>query len=134
VFPHLATVHPIPQRRDYWEISRFGVIAGGNETRVSLLNYALMFHFAQRVQARALVAVADLTYERFLETLGIRTRRYGPPRQIGFDRSGHPLHAVVGEIPIAAQSGEKFERLLAAIRNVEINDASQVFGPCRISA
>jgi N-acyl-L-homoserine lactone synthetase len=134
VFPHLATLQPVPQRRDYWEISRFGVVSTGHGTRLSLLNYGLMFYFAQRIQARALVAVADLAYERFLETLGIRTRRYGPPQQIGCDKAANPLHAVVGEIPIAAQAGERFEKLIGAIRKVEIKDASKVFGPTRISA
>jgi len=134
VFPDLATLQPVPQRRDYWEISRFGVLPTANGTRASLLNYALMFYFARQIQAKALVAIADLTYERFLETLGIRTRRYGPPQEIGTSSFGAPLHAVLGEIPLAAQSGEKFERLVGAIKNVEVTDASQIFGPARISA
>jgi acyl homoserine lactone synthase len=134
VFSGLATLQPVPQRRDYWEVSRFGVLPSKNAGRASLLNYALMFHFARQVQAKALVAVADLAYERFLETLGIRTRRYGPTQQIGMSNFGTPLHAVLGEIPLAAQSGEKFERLVDTIKNIEVTDASQIFRPARISA
>jgi N-acyl-L-homoserine lactone synthetase len=134
VFPQLAAVRSFPQRRDYWEISRFGILAGGNRREVAKYNYALMLRFGQMHQAVALVALVDLTYERFLTTLGIRTRRYGPPQAIGSDRHGNPLHALAGEIPLNEQGDPRFHALLDLAKQVEIDDAAYVFGRSRISA
>ena len=133
-FPHLASVHPYPRRSDYWEITRFGLADAWSGRQTARLLYAVMFAFAQRAGASGLVAIADLTYERFLASIGIRTRRYGAPQVIGTDRFGHDLLAVAGEIPIAAQSGDRFARLRTSLDQVEIIDASEVFGPSRISA
>lgn len=135
VFPQLATEHPYPRRRDCWEVSRFGVVPRlSNELRLAALNYALMFHFAEQVGARHLVASAELTHERFLRSSGITTRRYGPPQRIGSTKSGAPLVIVAGDIPVHEQQGNRFARLIRTIDHVEITDASYVFGPARISA
>jgi N-acyl-L-homoserine lactone synthetase len=133
-FPQLASVHPYPRRSDYWEITRFGIADAWSGRHTARCLYAVMFAFAQRAGATGLVAIADLTYERFLASIGIRTRRYGAPQVIGTDRFGTDLIAVAGEIPIAAQSGERFARLWTSLEHVEIIDASEVFGPFRISA
>jgi len=45
IFPQLA-VRRFPNRRDVWEISRFGVLPVAAEARSTRLNYALMFRFA----------------------------------------------------------------------------------------
>jgi N-acyl-L-homoserine lactone synthetase len=76
------------------------VLPAATEARSARLNYALMFRFAELRGAEALVAIADLTYERFLQRMNIRTRRFGPPQVIGVDRSGAALTAVAGEIPL----------------------------------
>ena len=134
VFPTLAVVGPYPERADVWEISRFGVMPGDGAHALAYLNYALMFWFARQVGASSLVALADLTYERFLRTLSIRTRRYGPPRIIGTDARGRDLLAVAGEIPLAAQDPERLAALASLLTTVEITDAAEIFGPARVSA
>lgn len=131
VFPQLAVVSPYPRRADVWEISRFGALADQAAARI---NYALMFAFAQRIGASSLVAIADLPYERFLRTIGIRTRRYGPPQIIGTNALGRELRAVAGEIPTLAQDPRCLGSLLALLDNVEITDVAQIFGPARVSA
>lgn len=134
VFPHLASVRTFPQRRDAWEISRFGVLPVDRRLEAAKINYALMLRFAQMRGATALVALADLGYERFLKTLGIRTRRYGPPQIIGQDRAGNPIPAVAGEIPMFEQDDPRFHALAALAKQVEINDAAYVLGRSRIPA
>ena len=135
VFPQLASERPYPKRPDAWEISRFGVLPDcQGDLRYSVLNYALMFHFAAQVQARHLVACAEPAHERFLQQIGIRTARYGPPSIVGTTKRGDPLVVVAGDIPIAEQSGDRFTRLCSALDNVEIINASYVLGPQRISA
>ena len=135
VFPQLASTVPFPRQPARWEISRFGVLSRRQSRRHARANYAAMFRFAQLVGARGLVAIADLTYERFLGVLGVRTRRYGPPQIIGQDRSGRDLVAVAGEIPLgSSQGGPRFNQLMQLASNVEIIDAAQVLRPARISA
>ncbi|WP_083967301.1 acyl-homoserine-lactone synthase [Methylosinus sp. R-45379] len=133
VFPELSKLRPYPKSREFWEISRFGVVPDVG-IRHAEMNYAAMIYFALRVGAKGLVAVADLTYERFLSMLGIRSVRYGAPQVIGRSRNGLPLTAVAGEIPLAEQTSPKFHRFLSLIEKLEIRDVSQIFGPSRISA
>jgi len=133
VFSRLAALREFPQRADVWEISRFGVLPGSARIAAKT-NYSLMFEFARRRRASSLVAVVDLTYERFLGVLGIRTRRYGPPQIIGETARGEPIWAVAGEIPLAEQDDPRFHALLALVKQVEITDDTVVFGRRRISA
>lgn len=132
VFPGLATTCVYPQAWDCWEISRLGVRRQDRRLAGSL--YAVMFAFGWRRQARALVALADLTYERFLHRMGIRTRRYGPPAEIGVDRQGSVLRAVAGEIPLTEQSAALTAQLHVLLTTVEITDETLVLGSRRISA
>jgi acyl homoserine lactone synthase len=134
VFPQLATLAPYPQRHDVWEISRFGVTPAESGSPTARILYSLMFHFARRCHATALVALADLRYERFLTRLGIRTRRYGPPQSIGLDETGQPLMLVAGDIPIANQHGWRFEALVNLADEMEIDDETLVLGSERLSA
>jgi acyl homoserine lactone synthase len=124
IFPQLATQKPYPHDRNKWEISRFGVLCDANTHDVALLNYSLMFRFARRRHAVGLVALADLHYERYLRTIGIRTRRYGPSQKIGVDAYGRDLVCVAGEIPIAEQPYEKISKLIDLSADVEISDAA----------
>lgn len=134
VFPQLSAVKSYPQRPDFWEISRFGILPVEEQHYAAKLNYSLMFRFAQLRQATGLVALVDLTYERFLKILGIRTRRYGPPQIIGIDRHEKPLWGVAGEIPLAEQQGSRFHTLLRLAKQVEIEDETLVLGRTRVSA
>lgn len=122
VFPQLATLRPYPRRRDMWEISRFGILADAQCHDLALLNYSLMFQFAKSRRAAGLVALADVVYERFLRTLGIRTRRYGPCQKIGVDASGRDLVCLVGEIPIAEQTPDRLSEILKLSNEMEVRD------------
>lgn len=134
VFPTLAVTSAYPHRPDVWEISRFGIVPTVPVPDLARNNYALMFYFARRVGATSLVAIADLTYERFLRSLGIRTRRFGPPLTIGTDAAGRPLRVVAGEIPLAQQEPARLAPLRSLTQAMEIIDASEIFGPARVSA
>jgi N-acyl-L-homoserine lactone synthetase len=134
VFGALAKDQHFPRQPTIWEISRFAVLSKGEAQRYSYLNYGLMFYFARQLGVTSLVATADETYERYLSLLGIKTKRYGNPQIIGTTQDGNPVSALAGEIPIASQKGSRFERLLQSLKNVEIEDVSNVFGPVRISA
>ena len=126
VFPQLASMRNYPRRRDVWEISRFGILPDRASEELARLNYALMFRFAAARQATALVAIADLVYERYLRAIGIRTRRYGPPQVIGTDSAGRELLCVAGEIPLADQQGPRLAALLALANSIEVHDATLV--------
>jgi acyl homoserine lactone synthase len=133
VFPQLA-VRRFPNRRNVWEISRFGVLPLATDAKSARLNYALMFRFAEMRSAEALVAMADLSYERFLKRMSIRTRRFGPPQLIGTDSRGVPLIAVAGEIPVNESDNPGLTKFLDLGRQLEIHDATHVFGRSSISA
>ena len=133
-FPFLAQTTDYPTRVDAYEITRFGVVNSVGQHEDALALYSAMFWFAHTRSAASLVAIADLTYERFLRTLGVRTARYGEPRVVGQTRGGTPIEAVAGEIPIHRQSGSRYQKLLSAIDNAEIDDETLVCGPERISA
>lgn len=133
-FPHLATIRAYPRRADVWEISRFGIAPHLAGTDLASINYGLMLRFARQRGATALVALADLIYERYLRTLGIRTRRYGPPQVIGTDAFGRKLRCVAGEIPLADQAPGRVQRLIAFTEQLELDDAALVFGRRVLSA
>ena len=82
----------------------------------------------------SLIAIADLTYERYLSAAGIRTERYGPPMTIPHAPGKAPLTVVAGEIPLDQQKGARFHRLVSALNNVEIADETLVLGSASISA
>jgi N-acyl-L-homoserine lactone synthetase len=134
VFPQLAMSEPYPQQPDIWEISRFGVLPSEVSSDGVGILYSLVFRWAYTRRASALVAIADARYERFLRSLGIRTRRYGPMQVIGTDTSGRSLVAGAGITRLEEQRGSRFEALLKLADNVEIDDETLVLGPDRLSA
>jgi N-acyl-L-homoserine lactone synthetase len=134
IFPQLASFKPYPQRPDVWEISRFGVLPVARRLEAARVNYALMFRFAELRLATALVATADLPYERFLASLGIRSRRFGVPQAIGSDREGCDIIAVAGEIPISGQDDRRYHTLKILSDKLEVEDAAHVLGRALISA
>lgn len=134
IFPQLASYRPFPRSTASWEISRFGAMAPRNDRVVARINYALMFRFAQMRRASSLVAIADLTYERFLSVLGIKAHRYGSPQEIGRNAFGEPLIAVAGEIPLHDQDTPRVSYFAEISKNLEINDAAHVFGRSLVPA
>lgn len=124
IFPQLSTIRDYPRRADIWEISRFGIAPHLAGTDIGKINYSLMMRFAKLRNATALVALADLVYERYLRTLGIRTRRYGPPKVIGTDINGRNIRCVAGEIPIADQDPQRLEKLISYTQEMELKDAT----------
>lgn len=134
VFPGLATDRPYPRDADCAEISRFGIDRDVATHEDAVRLYALMFWYARRRRIRALVALCDPTYERFLRGLGVRTLRYGPPQTVDLDAFGRPIEVMAGEIPMAAQAGPRFQTLLATCDDMEIRDETSVFGRRRLSA
>jgi acyl homoserine lactone synthase len=78
--------------------------------------------------------MADLGYERFLQRMNIRTRRFGPPQVIGADRRGQPLTALAGEIPISEADNPGLGKFLDLGRQLEISDATHVLGCSSIPA
>jgi N-acyl-L-homoserine lactone synthetase len=93
-----------------------------------------MFGFAERVSAKALVAVTDLGHERLLGKIGVRTRRYGQPVMLRPDQSDKPLQVVAGDIPISQQRRETVRFLQSCANQIEIRDETLVQRPVRISA
>jgi N-acyl-L-homoserine lactone synthetase len=134
-FSYLGATRTFPSRDDYYEISRFGVLPAENRLHIGLMTYALMFDFAQKRNATALVAIADLGHERLLRAMGIRTRRYGPPGIVGVDAWGQPIVSVAGDIPIAEQPQELI-RLLSTLceTELEITDETHVLGRASVYA
>ena len=126
VFPQLATLKPYPRRPDFWEISRFGAVSGKGNRRPALLNYALMFRFAIQRQLRSLVAVVDITHERLLSRLNVKTQRYGPPAIVGTDTGGKQLVCVAGEIPVWRQYDSTIQFFGRQLSTVEIVDETLV--------
>lgn len=133
IFPQLAALR-FPSRRSVWEISRFGVLPAAAEARSTRLNYALMFRFAELRGAESLIAMADLSYERFLQRMNIMTRRFGPPQVIGADDRGRSLTAVAGEIPINEADNPGLRKFFDLGRQLEITDATHVLGRSSIPA
>ncbi len=126
IFPQLATLKPYPKRPDYWEISRFGAFSGKGDRRPALLNYALMFRFAIQHQLRSLVAVVDVTHERLLCRLNVKTQRYGLPAIVGTDTGGKQLICVAGEIPVWRQFDSTIQFFGCQLSTVEIVDETLV--------
>ncbi|MFG1465699.1 acyl-homoserine-lactone synthase [Xanthobacter sp. DSM 24535] len=132
VFPRLASHKSYPDCDGCWEISRFGLLKQHRRHAAAL--YAVMFGFGWARRARALVALADATYERFLQASGIVTVRYGEMQVIGVDNHGRDIPAVAGEIPMDAQAPALVARMRALLQTVEVSDETLVLGPRRISA
>lgn len=137
IFPELAKTKSFPRSKNSWEISRFGVIPfehPKHRFEVARFNYAVMFRFALSHNATSLVAVADTQYERFLRSIGIATRRYGPPQIISKSAESRSFELLAGEIPMHDQSGPKFEALLKLSQTLEVHDETAIFRHEAISA
>lgn len=130
IFPCLATNIAYPQTGDCWEISRLAV----SERNAASVLYAAMLDFGWSRRARALVALVDLGHERMLRSMQIHTCRYGAPTIVGFSRSGRPIRAVAGEIPLGDQSPQLRHAVTQILKHMEVADETLVLGPDRVSA
>jgi N-acyl-L-homoserine lactone synthetase len=133
-FPQLATWRNYPRHPFAWEISRFAVAEPYRRFEMCLLNYAAMFHFARLHGAVSLVAFCDVSHERLLARIGIATERFGEPIEIGADSQGRPIKVVAGEIPVARQSGKRFDKLMSLAETMEIHDAASAVGRSSVPA
>jgi hypothetical protein len=117
--PAPATLQPVVQR--FGKYDQGHSMKGRARASSSTTPYVL---FRAAHWAKALVAIADLTYERFLDTLGIE-RRYGLPTDRR-DAARRSLHAVIGEIRRC--SVMRNTNVINAIRNGDYG-CLQIFGP-----
>lgn len=133
-FPDLAKFQPYPKDRRSWEISRLGVDTRKEAFGRSLRCYASMLWFARSVGADSLVAFCDLAHERLLGRIGIKTQRFGEPRNIGTDAAGREIRAVAGAIVMSAQDPRRLAFLLDPIRDMEVEDGTALLRRFRLSA
>lgn len=133
-FADLATERPYTRSPLAWEVSRLTILPGEERFATSLLVYAAMFTFIERVGAKAVTGFCDVAHERLLKRIGIETRLYGPPATIGHDAFGRPITVVAGEMPLPAQGGVRFARLMSLMDETEIRDETALLGRSRLSA
>lgn len=132
VFPHLATAQAYPISSDSFEISRLGVKPG--QQAASILLYSLMIRFGVYTNTDRLVALVDLSHERLLNKIGLKTVRYGETSIVGFRDDGTWILGVAGEIPIRTQDTTSVNRIIHLTREMEIRDETEIFGRQRLSA
>ena len=94
VFPELLDGAEAPRTSRVWEISRYAVSPATRTGRrgfgfgdVSVAMWRSLFGFARKAGIDAYVAVTTVAVERLVARLGLTIERYGPPRQIGCERS-----------------------------------------------
>lgn len=133
-FGFLARDRTYPRSQQIWELSRLAVSEDIRAFEMLLRTYSAIFHFARMHGAVSLVAFADIAMERLCTRIGITSERYGPPVEIGHDRSGRPITCVAGEMPLRLQKGPRFEKLLSYCDNMEIDDATAILGRNRVPA
>jgi N-acyl-L-homoserine lactone synthetase len=125
VFSHLATARELPTTGEYWEISRFGVMTEDNprlQRIAGVANYAMLFEFAARRKMRSLIALADLTYERYLQRNQITTIRCGPPQSHEMGHPDNKIDLIVGEIPVDPGRFQLPEKFAVMQKSLEIYD------------
>lgn len=132
IFPHLATTASYPDSADSLEISRFGISARYAAAGPRL--YGLMLQFAAWRCVRRLVAIVELSHERLLNQLGLKTVRYGDSHIVAFKDDGAWILAVAGEIPLPRQQSVRLRKLLRLTQEMEIVNETDVLGRSRLSA
>jgi N-acyl-L-homoserine lactone synthetase len=132
VFPHLATLVSYPTTDDALEISRFGIASDHPEASFKL--YSLMVRLALVRNVRSLVAIAELSHERLLNKIGLKTVRYGDTHIVGFTHDGSWILAVAGEIPIPHEMPTRLRKILQVTQQMDIIDETEIFRRQRLSA
>ena len=133
-FPDLACDREFTRSPLSWEISRLTVAPGERRFETSMLLYAAMFHFLRLKGGHSIVGFCDVAHQRLLERVGIETRPYGPSKEIGIDAMGRPVIVVAGELPIPAEPGLRFQKLMSLVDKMEIHDETAVLGYSSLSA
>lgn len=131
-FPHMASLRPYPTLPDHLEISRLGVLSGYRAASASL--YSLMVRVALARKATALVALAELSHERHLNRIGLRTQRYGDRQIVGFRDDGGWILGVAGEIRLPVTPPPPLTTLLNLTRTMDIDDEAHLLGRERFPA
>lgn len=124
IFPHLATTRQYPTSPDALEISRFGVAEEHQSAGLTL--YGLMLRLALPRSVNALVAIVELSHERLLGKIGLRTVRYGDVHIVGFRNDGSWILAVAGEIPLSPESQPRLAKILQLTQHMDIVDETDV--------
>jgi acyl homoserine lactone synthase len=91
VFPQLLSGQQAPVADDVWEISRFAVTKfarpgfGFSALPTSLMRAGTRFALLNNI--REYVFVTTVAFERLLVRMGVHLERFGPPQQVGIEKS-----------------------------------------------
>jgi acyl homoserine lactone synthase len=132
VFSHLATTAKYPGSPRALEISRFGVAVEHPPAGIRL--YSLMIRLALTRNVISLVAIVELSHERLLNMIGLKTVRYGGIHIVGFTSDGSWILAVAGEIPVSHEIQPRLQKILERTKQMEIIDETEVYRHSRLSA
>lgn len=101
-FPQLLHGAEAPSGRNVWELSRFAIESGNDQTfgfaEVTLHAMRAVVSYAARMGISSYVTVTTTPIERLLRRTGIELRRLGAPMRIGVE------NAVALEIVMSAQT------------------------------
>lgn len=90
-FPELLNGHAAPVDAKVWELSRFAIETDGEEgfgfTSLALESMRSLFQFGERMGIERYVAVTTTAIERMMRRAGIVIERFGPPLQIGVEKT-----------------------------------------------
>jgi len=90
-FPELLNGHAAPADAKTWELSRFAIETDGVEgfgfTNLALESMRSLFLFGERMGIERYVAVTTTAIERMMRRAGIVIERFGPPLQIGVEKT-----------------------------------------------
>ena len=90
-FPELLYGHAAPADSKVWELSRFAIEADGAQgfgfTNLALESMRSLFLFGERMGIERYVAVTTTAIERMMRRAGIVIERFGPPLQIGVEKT-----------------------------------------------
>ena len=91
-----------------------------------IANYAMVFDFAAKRRAQSLIALADLSYERFLKVSRIPTCRYGAPQRHEMGSPENAIDLVLGEIPVAPEAFRLPKKFADMQKKMEFFDETAV--------
>lgn len=90
-FPELLNGKPAPEDEKVWELSRFAIETDGSDgfgfNNVALESMRILFVFGKRMGIERYVTVTTTAIERMMRRAGIVIERFGPPQQIGVEKT-----------------------------------------------
>lgn len=90
-FPELLNGQRAPEDEKVWELSRFAIATEGSQgfgfNEVALESMRGLFLFGQRMGIERYVTVTTTAIERMMRRAGIVIERFGPPQQIGVEKT-----------------------------------------------